>query len=107
MYTVGFIQTRNPKILIDPREFSNVSLLYNWLVTFLNESDFKLSDSITLEGLRYDLTIDDGCFQIPFTGHGVALLLGSSESVREATEGYKFTDPATRIMMEKLAKFNG
>lgn len=87
MYTIGFIKTERPDVLINPDSTRTIEELYTWLTTFLNKDDFSLDPSITLERLRDALKLDRPIL-VNITGYQVALLLGEDNIIQEATTRY-------------------
>ena len=73
MYLIGFIQTAQPLVLINPQMFRDVTGLYNWITSFLNSSDFELDTPVTMENLAASLD-QPVPVQIHFNGYAVATL---------------------------------
>lgn len=87
MYTIGFIKTERPDVLINPDMCRSVNELYDWLTAFLNEDDFSLSPPITKESLEAALKLDKPV-QVNITGYQVALLFGKDEVIQDATSRF-------------------
>ncbi|XAZ81816.1 hypothetical protein A6C57_26860 (plasmid) [Fibrella sp. ES10-3-2-2] len=87
MYTIGFVKTEQPDILINPDTCRSMNELYDWLMAFLNEDDFSLSPLITPESLAEALKIEKPV-QVNIPGYQVALLFGRDQVIQDAT--YRF-----------------
>ncbi|MBO0936421.1 hypothetical protein J2I47_07665 [Fibrella sp. HMF5335] len=87
MYTIGFIKTGRPDVLINPDMCRSINDLYNWLTAFLNEDDFSLHPPITREGLESTLQFNKPV-QVNITGYQVALLFGEDHVIQEATSRF-------------------
>ncbi|MBO0939227.1 hypothetical protein J2I47_21920 [Fibrella sp. HMF5335] len=87
MYTIGFIKTERPDVLINPDMCRSVNELHNWLTAFLNKDDFSLSPAITQKGLVTALQPGKPV-QMNITGYQVALLFGKDEVIQDATSRF-------------------
>ena len=84
MYTIGFIKTERPDVLINPDTCRSIDDLYNWLTGFLNADDFSLSPEITLE--RLQTALEPGkSVRVAITGYEVALLFGRNQVIQDTT----------------------
>lgn len=87
MYTIGFIKTERPDVLINPDRCRSVNELHNWLTAFLNKDDFSLHPPITRESLETALKLEKPV-QINITGYQVALLFGKDNVIQDATSRF-------------------
>ena len=87
MYIVGIIKTDLPKALINPKSYRTPQELFDWLITFFNKDDFKLSEPITLETLTAALE-EHKPIRVNIEGYAVAVLLGADDVIQNATERY-------------------
>lgn len=87
MYLIGIIKTDLPKVLINPKTCNTPQELMDWLTSFFNKDDFKLSEPITLESLTASLA-QNKPIRVNIGGYAVAVLLGSEEVVQNATHRF-------------------
>jgi hypothetical protein len=87
MYLIGIIKTDLPKALINPKMCHTPQDLMNWLTSFFNKDDFKLSEPITLESLTAALT-QNKPIRVNIEGYAVAVLLGADEVIQNATNRF-------------------
>lgn len=87
MYTIGFIKTERPDVLINPDMCRSVNELYDWLSAFLNKADFSLSPPITQESLEAALKPNKPV-RVNITGYQVALLFGKDQVIQDATSRF-------------------
>ena len=87
MCIVGIIKTNLPKTLISPNMMRNTQELFDWLLSFFNKDDFKLSEPISLEKLTVALE-QNKPIRINIEGYPIAILLGAVDVIENATERY-------------------
>ena len=87
MYIVGIIKTNLPKALINPNMMRTPQELFDWLLSFFNKDDFKLSEPISLEKLTVALE-QNRPIRINIEGYPIAILLGAVDVIENATERY-------------------
>ena len=87
MYIVGIIKTNLPKALINPNMMRTPQELFDWLLSFFNKDDFKLSEPISLEKLTVALE-QNRPIRINIEGYSIAILLGAVDVIENATERY-------------------
>lgn len=87
MYTIGFIKTERPDVLINPDMCRSEKELYEWLTSFLNEDDFSLYPPITRESLETALKPEKPV-RVNITGYQVALLFGKDHVIQDATSRF-------------------
>lgn len=47
MLLIGFVETQEPKVLINPVMCRNKTKVYPWLINFFNDKNFSLDNTIT------------------------------------------------------------
>jgi hypothetical protein len=87
MYIIGIIKTDIPKVLISPKIFHTSEELFDWLSSFFNKEDFKLSEPISLEKLMMSLK-QSKPLRVNIAGYPIAVLLGEDGVIQNATERY-------------------
>lgn len=87
MYILGLIQHPTSTILIDPKDFSNVEDMYQYLDKFFSKENFELSEPITMESLESSLK-EDKPVLIPFNGSKVALMMGEKNLISKRTSRF-------------------
>ena len=91
MFIVGFIKLSHPRVLLNPVSCSTVDELYIHLQTLLDPADFRQDPLLTVAGIKNALS-NDLPVRVNFPGYEVALLLGSADVIREATDSFKYAD---------------
>jgi len=84
MYILGLIQHPTSTVLIDPKDFSTVEDLYQYLDSFFSKENFELSVPITMESLESSLG-EGKSVLIPFNGSKVALTTGEKNLISKRT----------------------
>jgi hypothetical protein len=87
MYLIGIIKTDLPQALINPKMCNTPQELMNWLTSFFNKDDFKLSEPITLESLTAALE-QNKPIRVNIEGYAIAVLLGADEVIQNATNRF-------------------
>lgn len=87
MYVIGLIQHPTSTVLIDPKDFSSVEDLYQYLDKFFSKENFELSVPITMESLESSLK-EDKPVLIPFNGSNVALMMGEKDLIFKRTSRF-------------------
>lgn len=87
MYIIGIIKTDLPKVLINPKMCHTPQELMDWLTSFFNKDDFKLSEPISLESLMASLE-QNKPIRVNIGGYAVAVLLGADTVIQNATNRF-------------------
>ncbi len=87
MYLTGIIKTDLPKILISPKMCQTPQELFDWLTSFFNKDDFKLSEPISLEKLLAALE-QNIPIRVNIEGYPIAILLGADDVIQNATDRF-------------------
>jgi hypothetical protein len=87
MYLIGIIKTDLPKALISPKMCRTPQELFDWLISFFNKDDFKLSEPITLESLTVALE-QNKPIRVNIEGYPLAVLLGGDDVIQNATDRF-------------------
>lgn len=103
MYTIGFTKTERPDVLINPVSCPTEISVYDWIKRFFNPEDFTLEIAITQEAIK-ELLGSNNIGRINIDGYEVALLLGETETIQEATTRYIHLTPrsADNLDFEKV-----
>jgi len=87
MYTIGFIKTERPDVLINPDMCRSVDEIYDWITRFLNKDGFQLYPPITQESLK-DALKTGKPVRVNIAGYQVALLIGEDQTIQKATSRF-------------------
>jgi len=88
MYIIGYIQTHNPRVLINPVSCSSPEHLLEEINQLASKEDYKFDEPITIERLEGALK-ESKPLRINFTGYQVALLLGEKEVINQAIDNFR------------------
>jgi len=88
MYIIGYIQTNNPRVLINPVSCSSPEDLLTAINQFASTGDYEFDEPISIERLEYALK-ERTPLRINFTGFKVALLLGETDIIHQVTDTLK------------------
>lgn len=91
MYTVGLIRTASPRILLNPQSCKTIKELHAWLKTFLNDDNFNLAGSLTLEQVQEAVEKEEPG-RINFESVNIALLFGRDEIIYKATDEFIYIE---------------
>ena len=91
MFTTGFINLNNPKILISPITHNSVDEVLAWITNLLIDGDFSLEISLSAEQITSELNSHQ-LVKIKIEARNAAILLGNSKLMDETIEEYKQID---------------